>query len=230
MKREQFRFPVFRDRLRQLCGDRSNIEFAAFLGMSRQTIGFYLNGDRIPDALTLTEIAKKCGISADWLLGLSDVKEPDGTLQQVCRYTGLNANSVRFLHENIAYRDENGLYRGGFSEDDYKPKQFLDDFFRFSLAEEDAKYDCLMSVLVRFCHNVNIVAKLETMDFENDISQAEREKAIEKINREYGRLGIWADSASHIALGDANFALNTFGKYFAAILDRETFLRPARKE
>ena len=49
------RFPVFSERLRELQGDRSSVEFAAFLGMSRQTIGFYLNGDRIPDILALRQ-------------------------------------------------------------------------------------------------------------------------------------------------------------------------------
>lgn len=68
------RFPVFSERLRELQGDRSNVEFAAFLGMSRQTIGFYLNGDRIPDILALRQIAEHCSVSADWLLGLSDIK------------------------------------------------------------------------------------------------------------------------------------------------------------
>lgn len=68
------RFPVFSERLRELQGDRSSVEFAAFLGMSRQTIGFYLNGDRIPDILALRQIAERCNVSADWLLGLSDIK------------------------------------------------------------------------------------------------------------------------------------------------------------
>lgn len=54
----------------------SNKEFAELLGMSRQTVGFYLNGDRIPDALGILRIAEKCNVSADWLLGLSDIATP----------------------------------------------------------------------------------------------------------------------------------------------------------
>ena len=74
MKRKEERLPIFKERFRELQGEMSNTEFAAFLGMSRQTVGFYCNGDRIPDAVGLKEIAEKCNVSADWLLGLTDDK------------------------------------------------------------------------------------------------------------------------------------------------------------
>lgn len=72
MKPNEWRFPKFTERFRELRGERDNTEFGKFLGISRQTVGFYYNGDRIPDALGLKQIAEKCGVSADWLLGLSE--------------------------------------------------------------------------------------------------------------------------------------------------------------
>lgn len=66
------RLPVFKERLRILMGNASNTEFAKTIGISRQTLGFYLNGDRIPDCETLTNICRKCNVSSNWLLGLSD--------------------------------------------------------------------------------------------------------------------------------------------------------------
>lgn len=72
MERKNERLPIFTERFRELQGEQSNTEFADFLGISRQSVGFYINGDRVPDALTLTKIAEKCDVSADWLLGLSD--------------------------------------------------------------------------------------------------------------------------------------------------------------
>lgn len=84
------RLPVFTARFRELQGEMTNTEFAAFLGMSRQTVGFYCNGDRIPDAVGLKEIAEKCDVSANWLIGLSDVKTLDPGVESVCEATGLS--------------------------------------------------------------------------------------------------------------------------------------------
>lgn len=85
--KEKNRFPQFRERFRELQGDMSNTEFAELLGMSRQTVGFYCNGDRIPDALTIKEIAQKCNVSTDWLLGLSDFRSKEEYYQAGKLYT-----------------------------------------------------------------------------------------------------------------------------------------------
>lgn len=72
MERKNERLPIFTERFRELQGEQSNTEFSDFLGISRQSVGFYLNGDRVPDAITLVKIAEKCKVSTDWLLGLDD--------------------------------------------------------------------------------------------------------------------------------------------------------------
>lgn len=92
------RLPIFTERFRELKGERNDTEFAEFLGISRQTVGFFGNGNRLPDAVTLVKISQKCGVSADWLLGLSETKALEGELKQVCNYTGLNNKSVQCLH------------------------------------------------------------------------------------------------------------------------------------
>lgn len=69
---EKQRFPIFAKRFNELRGDMSQDEFSKYLGISRPTVGFYENGARIPDALVLRQIAEKCNVSVDWLLGLSD--------------------------------------------------------------------------------------------------------------------------------------------------------------
>ena len=91
---KQSRLPEFTENFRKLQGDRSNTDFAEFLGISRQTVGFYCNAERIPDALALKEIAKKCNVSADWLLGISDTMSPNPDLQEVCEYTGLSEDAI----------------------------------------------------------------------------------------------------------------------------------------
>lgn len=94
------RLPIFRQRLNELMGEMSTTEFAEKVGLSRQTMGFYLNGDRIPDAETLVRICEKCNISSDWLLGLSG--DPD---RQPCAVDklGLSSNAVQNIvsHRHI---------------------------------------------------------------------------------------------------------------------------------
>ena len=98
MKQKEQRLPVFAERFRELQREMSNTEFATHLGMSRQTVGFYLNGDRIPDALSLRQIAERCSVSTDWLLGLTSTATLDQNEQTICDYTGLTLESVRTLH------------------------------------------------------------------------------------------------------------------------------------
>lgn len=99
MKPSEWRFPVFTERFRELRGERDNTDFAKFLGISRQTVGFYCNGDRIPDALGLKQIADKCGVSADWLLGLTDVRTPDMDVRATADYTRLSTGAIERLHQ-----------------------------------------------------------------------------------------------------------------------------------
>lgn len=89
------RFPAFQAAFVELMGDMTIQEFADKLGMSRATVGFYSAGQRIPDALGIKTIAEKCGVSADWLLGLSSNKTTDADLKGVCTYTGLSENAIK---------------------------------------------------------------------------------------------------------------------------------------
>lgn len=70
MKRE--RKLKFAERFNELRGAESQKDFAERIGVSRPTVGFYENGDRLPQADVLAQIADRCGVTSDWLLGLSD--------------------------------------------------------------------------------------------------------------------------------------------------------------
>lgn len=72
-------FPVFTDRLNQLLRESGKpaIKFADDLGVSRQSLGYWLKGERVPDLVPFKGICERCNVSADWLLGLSDVRQAD---------------------------------------------------------------------------------------------------------------------------------------------------------
>ena len=66
---------VFSERFSELRGsNESQEQFAERLGLTRPSVGFYENGVRLPRADVLLEIAKRCGVSSDWLLGLSEYR------------------------------------------------------------------------------------------------------------------------------------------------------------
>lgn len=88
------RFPVFCERFLELKGQISLQKFADNIGLSRATVGFYSAGKRIPDALGVYQISAKCGVSSDWLLGLTDVKSPNTDVRAICDKTGLSESAV----------------------------------------------------------------------------------------------------------------------------------------
>lgn len=93
------RFPEFQAAFNELMGDMTIKEFADKLGMSRATVGFYSAGQRIPDALGIKTIAEKCGVSADWLLGLSKEKTTDVDIKLICNKIGLRQKVIEKIIE-----------------------------------------------------------------------------------------------------------------------------------
>jgi transcriptional regulator with XRE-family HTH domain len=55
-------------------GGRGVSEFARFCGLNQQTVDRYVKGERSPNGAGLSAIAVACGVSADWLLGISDAR------------------------------------------------------------------------------------------------------------------------------------------------------------
>ncbi|MEF2838612.1 MAG: helix-turn-helix transcriptional regulator [Oscillospiraceae bacterium] len=104
------RMPVLREKLLEQQGDdMSATDFADKLGLSRQTVGFYLSGKRIPDSETLAQICERCNVSADYLLGLSDdpnIKSP--TIDQL----GLSPGAVKQLSLLFHSEQAGSIMRG----------------------------------------------------------------------------------------------------------------------
>lgn len=71
------------------------------LGVSRPTVFGWFEGKNLPDILSLEKIARYFGVSADFLLGLSDVESPDISTRAAVEYTGLSEGAVERLHNGL---------------------------------------------------------------------------------------------------------------------------------
>ena len=87
---------VFPTRLRQIMEERkvSQGTLGDEIGVRRQTVSLYTTGQSKPDTDKLTAIARYFDVSADWLLGISDVETPDADMQAICKITGLTEAAV----------------------------------------------------------------------------------------------------------------------------------------
>lgn len=67
---------LFLTRLKDLQGDLSVSAFARYLEMPQKTVDTYFKEQRKPSVEFVVRVCSKCGVSADWLLGLSETREP----------------------------------------------------------------------------------------------------------------------------------------------------------
>ena len=79
-------FKVFSKRLSALMKERNvtQEELAHELGIKRQTVSLYKNGQSTPDAAQLKNIATFFDVSADWLLGLTNTRSQDIDIRRIC--------------------------------------------------------------------------------------------------------------------------------------------------
>lgn len=107
---------IFATRLRAVMADRGTnqtrlsdqIQREQGQIMQRQTISQYMNGQSKPDTERLTLLCRALNVSADYLLGLSDVASPDTDIRSVCDFTGLSEGAVeaiRYLGNKRDYPD-----------------------------------------------------------------------------------------------------------------------------
>ena len=129
---QKIRFPAFMERFNELKGDMTQEEFAKKLGMSRPTVAFYCAGDRIPDALGVAKIAKICGVTSDWLLGLADVQSQDLTIREIHRSTGLSEWAINKLYQTQKEGlDRDKLYVINFIIENMYGNKFLEYLFNY---------------------------------------------------------------------------------------------------
>lgn len=67
---------IFVSRLRKLMGKTNESAFSRFLEMHQSTFYLYSHGTRKPSVDFVMRVCRKCNVTSDWLLGLSDACDP----------------------------------------------------------------------------------------------------------------------------------------------------------
>lgn len=79
---------TFQERLKEVIGDYSYSELGAKVGLSKQAIGAYMTGVRVPKRPTIAAIATVFGVSTAWLCGL-DVPKYDNESDDIFSIPGV---------------------------------------------------------------------------------------------------------------------------------------------
>lgn len=90
---------LFPSRLRELRAEKrvSQEALSKVLGVSKSTIGLWENGDTLPDAKSVCDLAAYYGVSTDFLLGKTDISSADMNTREICERTGLSGDTVTLL-------------------------------------------------------------------------------------------------------------------------------------
>lgn len=90
---------TFSTRLEQLLIDNNltQQEFSEKIGISTGAVSSYINALKIPSILILQMISKEFNISADYLLGITDIPTLDENIQMISKYTGLSQRAIEYL-------------------------------------------------------------------------------------------------------------------------------------
>ncbi len=73
-------------------------ELAKILGVTDNTVSYYVSGARTPNAEQIIAIANALDVSADYLLGLTDTKAIEPDIKTACEVTGLSEESISYLN------------------------------------------------------------------------------------------------------------------------------------
>lgn len=98
---------VFGKRLKELrkANGYTIEQFAAMVGISKSTLGYYENDKRMPDIEILARIADTLNVNADYLIGRTNTTAQKGRQKTVCEFTGLSDRAAEYLSEIVEKKD-----------------------------------------------------------------------------------------------------------------------------
>lgn len=86
--------------------DKKQKDLAEYLDVTPNTVSYFCNGKRTPNTEQLIKMSEYFGISADYLLGISDTMTANEDIRAICTATGLSEQAVVNI---ISTNEENGL-------------------------------------------------------------------------------------------------------------------------
>lgn len=100
---------TFAKRLKQLREEQgfSQAQLGEKIGISRGSVSYYENKSRIPDIEILEKLATFFNVSSDWLLGLTNIRTTDTTIQDINSILGLSEAAINTL---LKIKEEEFLY------------------------------------------------------------------------------------------------------------------------
>lgn len=103
MKSKNTCVEVFGKRLKELrkANGYTIEQFAEAVGISKSTVGYYENNNRMPDIEILSRIADVLNVSADYLIGKTNTTATKGKTKTVCDFTGLSDTAAEYLAELV---------------------------------------------------------------------------------------------------------------------------------
>lgn len=100
---------IFAVRLKELIKEYgyTNEKVAQGIGVTRQGVGKWVNGESVPDILTTAKLATFFDVSVDFLAGTSKIKTPETSIKSACEYTLLTESAILSLGNS--FLDEKGM-------------------------------------------------------------------------------------------------------------------------
>lgn len=163
----------------------SQSALAEALEISRGSISFYENGERVPDILVLCKVSNFFNVSTDYLLGKTESATTDTDLRSVCDYTGLSQVSVEALCDMSHFAEDIKNTVNALLEDEYYLMMSDLGYSDYSHTEKS------FNLLGKISHFLNV----PDSDVELHISESGKITDINRSSEEYQKTH-WKDLSS----------------------------------
>lgn len=182
---------AFPSRFIQLCSQEQKTldDWGNTFGVTRQTITNWQLGESAPNVIALAKIAEHFGVSTDYLLGLSDTRNPDVSARAAVAYTGLSEKAVEQLHiglddfacDGVGISDYDKAVNLRIASELICSEEFSQMIYRLRLMEE-ASYDEGILRILEAEYSEDALTDTDEFVFATPEDRAVTIKAIEHIS------------------------------------------------